>query len=81
MDEESRGHVHDQDVGATEFLEAESSREQSADVRLVRPIWRMVQEDSSLAMQELNGMDVHDNSSESNVNDDEREASCEREAG
>ena len=73
MDEESRGHVHDQDVGATEFLEAESSREQSADVRLVRQIWRMVQEDSSLAMQELNGMDVHENSGELNVNDEECE--------
>ena len=71
MDEESRGHVHDQDVGATGFLEAESSRGQNADVGLVRPIGMMVQEDSSLAMQELNGMDVHENSGEPNVNDEE----------
>ena len=51
------GHIYHQNGGQTMFLEAEHSRKQAAGVDLVRPLVSTSLRESSLARQEINGMD------------------------
>ena len=66
MVEESRRHVHDQDVGKALFLEAEDARKRESGAILARPLWKIVIGNKHFGKQELNGMDVEEAEAEQN---------------